>query len=234
MGRLFYQVLLLLSLSTCLDGQYYSPGLTAADADWLEQFLFNGVEWRPAYSMVTGHEFFLSREYLNADITVEGIRFSNVRIRYDICNDDVIILYMAALPVTLNSDRVDEFTIHHGDTARRFVNFGQLFPEFGGFAEVLYEGGSTFVARYTKVVSLNSTKTSYAQFRENTRYYYIINGTCSQVINRGTFLKLMGDYETTVRRFIRQNNILISRFSPSGFGIAAAFYDSLVAREVPE
>lgn len=234
MRKLFARCLILLSLSTCLAGQHLSPGQKEADPDWLEQFLFNGVEWRPGYAMVTGHEFFLTKEYLNADITLEGVRFSNVRLRYDICNNNVILLWKAAFPIILSRERIDEFTIRHEGTARRFVNYRTVCPELGGFAEVLYAGGSTFAARYTKVVSLNSTQSSYAQFREYTRYYYMINHTCNQIRNRGAFLKLMGDHEPAVRRFIRQNNILLGSFSPAGFGIAAAFYDTLVAKEVAE
>lgn len=234
MRKLFAQCLILLSLSTCLAGQHLSPGQAEADPDWLEQFLYNGVEWLPGFAMVKGHEFFLTKEYLNADITIEGVRFSNVRLRYDICNDNVILLWKAAFPIILSRERIDEFTVRHEGTTRRFVNFGSIFPESGGFSEVLYAGGTTFVARYTKVVSLNATPSSYAQFSEYTRYYYLINNTCTQIRNRGAFLKLMGDHEPDVRRYIRHNNILLGSFSPAGFGIAAAFYDTLVAREVVE
>lgn len=234
MRKLFSLCFILLSLSTFIAGQHYSPGQKEAYPDWLDQFLYSGVEWLPGYTMVTGHEFFLTKEYVNADITLEGISFSNVRIRYDICSDNVIILWKTTFPITLSSERIDEFTIRHEGATVRFVNFRKVCPEFGGFAEVLYAGGSTFVARHTKVVSYNSTQSSYAQFREYTRYYYMINGICNQIRNRGTFLKMMGGHETAVKRFIRQNNILISNFSPAGFGIAAAFYDSLVEEEVIE
>jgi hypothetical protein len=205
-----------------------------ADPDWLEQFLYNGVEWRPGYPLVTGHQFFLTKEYVNAEITIDGMRFSDVRIRYDVCNDDVILLWKNIFPIALSMDRLDEFTILHDGAATRFVNFRNAFPEFEGFAEVMYEGTSTFVAKHTKVVSINSSQSTYAQFREYTRYYYLINGTCTQVRNRGTFLNLMGEHEQDVRRFIRQNNIIIGSLSPAGFGVAAAYYDSLVAKEVKE
>jgi hypothetical protein len=234
MRKLFSLCLVLISVSTSLDGQHYSPGLKEADPDWLEQYLYNGVEWRPGFPLVTGHEFFLTKEYVDADITLEGISFKNVRLRYDICSDKVIILWKATFPIALSKERIDEFTIRHEGIARRFVNFRHHCPEFRGFAEVLYAGSSTFVARYTKVVSHNSSLSSYAQFRDYTKYYYMINGSCYQIRNRKTFLNLMGDNEAEVKRFIRQNNILMSSFSPSGFGIAAAFYDSLVAKEVIE
>jgi hypothetical protein len=221
-------------MGTCLAGQHYAPGLKEADPDWLEQFLYSGVEWRPGYAIVTGHQFFLTKEYVNADITVEGITFSNLRIRYDICNDDVILLWSNTFPIALSMERIDEFTIYYEGTARRFVNFRNACPEFEGYAEVLYEGSSAFVARHTKVVSINSSQSSYAQFRDYTRYYYLINGTCSQIRNRGAFLNMMGEHEPEVRRFLRQNNILVSSLSPAGFGVAAAYYDSLAAKEVKE
>lgn len=234
MVKYLFNCAMLLSLSICLAGQHISPGHQQADPDWLEQFLYNGIEWRPAYAMVTGHEFFLTKEYVSADITVEGIRFNNVSMRYDICNDNLIILWKAVFPIVLSRERIDEFTVLHEGNARRFVNIRNDCAEFSGFAEVLYEGSSTFVARYTKVVSINATQSSYANFREYTRYYYMIDGTCNLIRNRAAFLQLMGDHEQDVRRFIRQNNILISSFSPAGYGIAAAFRDSLANKEATE
>lgn len=231
MRNFFIQFTALLSLSVCLSGQHLSPGQQQADPDWLEQFLYNGIEWRPGFATVTGHEFFITKEYLNADITIEGIRFNDVRIRYDICNDHVILLWKATFPIVLSRERIDEFTIRHEGSARRFVNYRSNCAEFRGFAEVLYEGSSTFVTRYSKVVSINATQSSYATFREYNRYYYMIDGTCNPIRNRAAFLKLLGDHEQDVRRFIRQNNILISSFSPAGYGIAAAFRDSLVNKE---
>ncbi len=226
--------LMLLYPGICLHGQHYSPGLAKGDPDWLEQLLYNGVEWRPAYPLASGHEFFLSREYLTGDIKLDGIVFRNVRMRYDINGDNVIILWQTTFPIALLSDRIEEFTLRYNGTERRFVNFHDMYPEFHGFAEVLYSGTSIFVARHTKVISYNSSQSSYAQFRDYTRYFYIVNGTCNQVRSRRAFLKLMGDYEHQVRRYTKQNDIFLSIISPTGFGLAAAFYDSLTERNTTD
>jgi len=226
--------IILLFLSTFVAGQHYSPGQNEADPDWLEQFLYSGVEWRPEFHMVSGHEFFLTSEYLDADITVEGISFRNVRIRYDICNDNVIILWKSNFPIALSRQRIDGFTVRHDGTERRFVNYHDAFPEFSGFAEVLYSGGTTFVARHTKALNYNPSSTTFSQFMDYTKYFYMINGTCNQVKSRRTFLKLMGDHEQEVKRYIRQNNILMSNFSPAGFSAVAAYHDSLVAKRAIE
>lgn len=225
---------ILFSLNTFLSGQYYSPGQNEADPDWLEQFLYSGVEWSPEFHMVSGHEFFLTSEYLNADITVEGISFSNVRIRYDICNDNVIILWKSTFPIALSRQRIDGFTVRHEGTERRFVNYRDAYPDFRGFAEVLYTGGTTFVARHTKSLNHNPSSTAFSQFMDYTKYFYMISGTFSQVKSRRAFLKLMGDHEQDAKRYIRQNNILISNFSPAGFSTVAAYYDSLVAKKAAE
>jgi len=231
MRKIFSLCLILLHLGLFLHGQHYSPGYTNADPDWLEQFLYNGAEWRPTYQQVTGHEFFFTKEYLTGDITLEGIRFRDIRMRYDISGDYIIILWQTSFPIALLSERIDEFTIRYEGKESRFVNFRNIYPQFNGFAEVLYSGSGIFVARHTKTISYNSSLSSYAQFMDYTKYYYMVNGICTQIRSRRTFLKLMGDYEHDVKKYIRQNGIFLSTTSPAGFGIAAAYYDSLIARE---
>ena len=41
----------------------------------------------------------------------------------------------------------------------------------------------------------------------------------------------MGEYEAAVRKFIRQHKVFISIVSPKGFGIAAAYFDSLTGQK---
>jgi len=84
------------------------------------------------------------------------------------------------------------------------------------------------VARHTKVIGRNTSMSSYAQFRESTQYYLITGGNALQIRNRGSLLNMLGVHKEEVRRYIRQNHILVSRSSPEGFGVAAAYYDSLV------
>ncbi len=201
------------------------------DSAWYDQLLYNGVEWLPVMQMVDGNEYFLTSEFLYGSLTIEGIVFKEVRMKYDIFNDNIIILYKNFLPIIINSKKVDEFTLAYDGTIRRFINTREKYPIIRGFAEVLYKGKSPVVAKYNKVVTKNPTLSHYAEFREDIRYYFIVDGNCYQIRNRSSFLKHMGEYEVAVKKFIRQQKVFVSIISPEGFGKAAAYFDSLTGRE---
>lgn len=232
MRALFLFSIILLTLQ--LTGQHYSPGPGEPDADWLEQHLYKGIEWQPLYPSATGHEFFLTNNYITGDITSEGIEYSGIRMKYDICNDNLILLWQSTFPIIIDRKRTDSFILKYDGRERRFINSDGLCSDIQGFAEVLHSGHSMVLARYTKVLSINASLSSYEQFRENTKYYYVVNGTCSQIRSTKAFYDMMGDFKREVRRYIRQKNVVVSRLFPEGFALAAARYDALVTGESKE
>lgn len=206
----------------------------SADAAWYDQLLYSGVEWHPAMPMAAGHEFFLTSEALSGTVIIDGITFKNVRMKYDICNDGIIVLWKNGSPIIIDSKKVDEFTVVYNGLPRRFINLRETYPGIRGFAEIMYQGTSSVIAKHIKFVSKNPAGANYAEFTEETKYYLVVNGNCFQVRNRSSFLDLMGEYEVPVRKFLRQKNLYLSNNSPEGFINAAAFYDSLTAIAKPE
>lgn len=226
-------LLLILSISV-LNAQEPQTFHNSTDSAWYDQLLYNGTEWRPTMHLVDGHEFFLTSEFLHGSVTIEGITFNEIRMRYDICNDHIIILWKNTFPLVIDSKNVDEFTFTYNGVLRKFVNLGDKYPVIKGFAEVLYKGKSLVVVKYTKVISKNPTQVHYSEFREDTRYYFIVNGNCCQIRNKSSFLKAMGENEIAVRKFIRQQKVFVSIVSPGGFGIAATYFDSLPGKKRPD
>lgn len=224
--RCLYLILTLL-FTISAGGQHVVPGYSVADPVWLEQLLFRGEEWHPGMTSVTGNEFLMSEDYLDAELTVSGFVFPGQKIRYDIYRDQVVILWKDINALVMGSNDVDEFSIIAGDSRRRFINLREGYPGLRGFAEVIYSGKSMLVAKHIKVIGKNSSLTSYAQFREHTKYYFISGGRCMPVRSRRAFLEMFGEHRNEVRRYIHQNQIDMSRYSPGGFGLAAAYYDSL-------
>ncbi len=224
---------LFLSISA-LKAQNPQMSPVSSDAAWYDQLLYSGVEWHPAMQMAAGHEFFLTSEALSGTVTIDGITFKDVRLKYDIFNDGIIVLWKNGSPIIIDSKKVDEFTIVYNGIPERFVNLRETYPGISGFAEILYQGTSSVIARHIKVVSKNPAGANYAEFREETKYYLVLNGSCFQVRNRSSFLDLMGEYEIPVRKFIRQKNLYLSNSSPAGFINAAVFYDSLTAKTKTE
>lgn len=206
----------------------------SADAAWYDQLLYSGVEWHPAMPMAAGHEFFLTSEPLPGSVSIDGITFKDVHMKYDIFNDNLIVMWRNSSPIIIDSKKVDEFTVVYNGIPRKFVNLRDTYPVIRGFAEILYQGTSSVIARHIKVVLKNPAGANYEEFSEEMKYYLVLNGSCFQVRNRSSFLDLMGEYEIPVRKFIRQKNLYLSNNSPEGFINAAIFYDSLTAKAKPE
>lgn len=228
MGKTILNLLLLLLFAVPVRGQHLAPGYSEADPSWLEQLLYRGVEWRPRMTVAAGDEFFLADAWLDGTVTIKGLTFTGRKLRYDIFNDRLVILWKDIQALVISSDEVDAFSILNGTSARRFINLRDDYMGISGFAEIIYTGGSMIVARHTKVIGRNTSMSSYAQYRESTHYYLITGGNALQIRNRGSFLNMLGEHKEEVRRYIRQNHILVGRASPEGFGVAAAFYDSLL------
>jgi hypothetical protein len=226
---------LFLVLSIC-TARAQNPQMSPlnADADWYDQLLYSGVEWQPAMPMAAGHEFFLTSDALSGTVSIDGIIFRDVRMKYDIFNDGLIVLWKNGSPIVIDSKKVDEFTIVYNGLPRRFFNLRETYPGIRGFAEIMYQGASSVIAKHIKVVSKNPAAANYAEFREETKYYLVLNGSCCQVKNRSSFLDLMGEYEIPVRKYIRQKNLYLSPASPEGFILAAVYYDSLTVNTKPE
>ena len=226
---------LFLILSICTArAQNLQMSTLNADADWYDQVLYSGVEWQPAMPMAAGHEFFLTSDALSGTVSIDGIIFRDVRLKYDIFNDGLIVLWKNGSPIVIDNKKVDEFTIVYNGLPRRFVNLRETYPGIRGFAEIMYQGSSSVIAKHLKVVSKNPAGANYLEFMEDTRYYLELKGNCSQVKNRSSFLDLMGEYEIPVRKYIRQKNLYLSPASPEGFILAAVYYDSLTVNTKPE
>lgn len=228
MRKTILNLLLFILFAVSVSGQHLAPGYGEADPVWLEQLLYRGVEWRPRMTVAEGNEFFMADAWLDGTVTLHGLTFTGMKLRYDIFNDRLVILWKDIQALVVSSDEVDAFSIGYGASARRFINLRDDYRGISGFAEVIYKGSSMVVARHIKVIGKNTSMSSYAQFRENTHYYLITGGNGLQIRNRGSFLNMLGVHEAEVKRYVRQNHILVGRSSPEGFGVAAEYYDSLV------
>jgi hypothetical protein len=226
-------LLLVLSISA-IRAQNPQMSPMSADDAWYDQLLYSGVEWQPAMQTAAGDEFFLTPEPLYGTVLIDGVLFRDVRMKYDIFNDNLIVLWKNGSPIITDSRKVDEFTMVYNGLPRKFVNLRETYSGIRGFAEILYHGASPVIAKHIKVVSRSAAAANYAEFREEAKYYLVLNGNCFQVKNRSSFLDLLGEYELPVKKYIRQKNLYLSPASPEGFVLAAVYYDSLTVSVKPE
>ncbi len=170
------------------------------DTTWLKQQIRNGRIWENRYGRVSGHEYFLTEALCEGRVTVNGREFKNLLLRYDILNDDPVLMVHPDLFIMLNSEAAGEFTIICQNREYRFVNFGEA-----GYYLVLYDGKTKLLRKYVKTVKKQSYDNLYATFIEESTDYILSGGTFHTVKNRKDVALALAGKEKEVREFIRRN-----------------------------
>ncbi|MRR23873.1 hypothetical protein EG830_12930, partial [bacterium] len=93
MRKTILNLLLFILFAVSVSGQHLAPGYGEADPVWLEQLLYRGVEWRPRMTVAEGNEFFMADAWLDGTVTLHGLTFTGMKLRYDIFNDRLVILW---------------------------------------------------------------------------------------------------------------------------------------------
>ena len=75
------------------------------------QILYNGRAWRNLYYKIKGDQFLFSPEFLPGSVTIEGKTFSNLQLKYDIYNDELIIITDNGIILQLNKEMIDLFSM---------------------------------------------------------------------------------------------------------------------------
>ena len=83
--------------------------------------LLNGRIWMNRYSKVTGNQFYLSDEYLKGSVFIKGHRYDNLDLRYDICNDELVLKYGTWPVIFMNKELVDSFSLSF-DKVYKIIN----------------------------------------------------------------------------------------------------------------
>ena len=170
------------------------------DTTWLKQQIRNGRIWENRYGQVSGHEYFLTEALCEGRVTVNGREFINLLLRYDILNDNLVIMIHPDLFIVMNSEAAGEFTLTCQNREYRFVNFGEA-----GYFLVLYDGKTKLLRKYVKTVKKQSYDNLYATFVEESTEYILSGGTLHPVRNRKDAALALAWKEKEVREFIRRN-----------------------------
>jgi hypothetical protein len=170
------------------------------DTTWLKQQIRNGRIWENRYGQISGHEYFLTEALCEGSVTVNGRVYNNLLLRYDIVNDDPVLMVHPDLFIILNREVAGEFTLVCQNREYRFVSFGET-----GYYLVLYNGKTKLLRKYVKTVKKQSFDNLYATFTEESTDYILSGGTFHPVRTRKDVVLALAGNEKEVRDFIRRN-----------------------------
>ncbi|MCJ7448630.1 MAG: hypothetical protein MUO72_13150 [Bacteroidales bacterium] len=192
-----------------------------------KQLIYNGRIWHNLYIRVNGDPFFLSGDFLTGNVFFNGREFQNLKIKYDICNDEVILYVNPQTIITLNKEMIEEFTIEYQNRLHHVLNMGNDSASLlNGYVNVLYDGPTALFVKYIKKVDIQSLNRVNDEFYQQHRIYIRKDSAIVQVSGRRELFNLLGDRKTEIRSYIKRDRLNVIRKDPDSFVPVLQFYDS--------
>jgi hypothetical protein len=180
----------------------------------LDQNLINGVKFYKSPEAVSGNEFFLDDKSSSGQITVNGISYPNVFLKYDLVEQNVILEYDyppgGKMQIIIDKEKISEFEIFE----RTFKKY--RFPSTGEhFFQILTAGDLVCLIYWTKirVPSTSSMQYAYLYSEENRKTYLLIGNQLFQFAGQRSFLKLFPEHKDEIKKFIKRHQLEIRNIS---------------------
>jgi len=210
-----------------IDSMSSVPGGVAM-SDTIElQILNNGRAWRNLYYKIKGDQFLYSPEFLPGSVTIEGRTFNNLKLKYDIYNDELIMITDNGIIIQLNKEMVASFSMIFDDV----YNFKKLevdtLNSLSGYVNVLYEGNTSLYVKYRKEILILAVDNTFDLFNQTSRIYIKKDGVIYRIGSKGEFLNLLKDHKQEIHKFLKSNKIHVSKSNPESMAQVIEFYEKL-------
>ncbi len=205
--------------------------INASDKNYGPSDLLNlGEIYRPERSNAGGNPFFLNEDRLTL-IDVKGYVFKNVRARYNLESDQLILLAGldsgATVRITAKENWVTSFSFNN----YHFVNMAQFLPalHLSGYFELVYSGKmSLFIKRKKTFINTYNDVTPYGFYSEiKTSFYISDKVNFIAVKNKKAFLKLYPNNKKEIKKYLKDNKIKFTKSSNEQLTKLMRFCDEL-------
>jgi hypothetical protein len=161
-------------------------------------------------------------------VSISGREFTNLKIKYDIFSDELMIPLNLTDILQLNKEIVDSFTIDFENKVYKFTKFPEdTLKKFGGYLNELYKGKSALYVKYKKSILTNLTDKSDGEFMQIHKIYFIKDDIVYPITSLHNLLKILNKDEMQIKIFIRENKLKISNKMPESFVPVIRYFDSL-------
>lgn len=173
--------------------------------------LVNGRSYIPFHYNAKGHPYFLSKKCFSSSLIINGKKYDNQEILYNIDIEKIILNTTIdngeKVLLVLNSEFIDSFNIGE----HNFLNGAKYFPEgkFPGFVELVYKGSFSVLIQHQKsFVTQYTTNTPNGFFSGLKSTNYISNkGGLTKLATKKNLLDYFPEHKKEIKKFIRNNNI---------------------------
>jgi hypothetical protein len=218
------------SLSAC-SGINEFP---AAGISWFpdslrdRQQVYNGVLWSNTHRRINGDPFLFTNIFLPGEVSIDGRKFTDIKIRYDIYSDEIMAPRDLDQIICLNKEMIDSFSIVFEGKVNRFIKVdGDTVTGFNGYLQRLYEGESALYVKYEKRIFTEVTSLSDGEFYQVQTVFLVTEGKYHEIRKLKDILRIAGDDKKLIRDYLRENRISAGRKVPESFVPVVRYFDTL-------
>ncbi len=193
------------------------------------QILYNGRVWQNQFSNTDGDQFFVSPDFSTGDVGVDGFDFDSIKIKYDLINDELLLLKEDGTIIVLNKEMINSFRLSYDDNIFKFVNFNSSSSvNLDGYCHLLYDGKIKVYAKYAKELIPTTITNGLPRFSQINKVYILKDGKIHRADNRRELLNLFaeGEEQAMLKKYMRTNQIIISRNDPDSFRRVIEYYET--------
>lgn len=158
---------------------------------------------------IKGHPFLDDNSWEEGMVQLEGLRFENLLLKYDIETDKIILKYISGdnkeSQIALAKKRVDYFRINN----RIFTRVpGTGLKEEGHFYELLSDGKLSFLLMHTKtLVPTNGTGMTNYKYSQKSKQYFLLNNELIPFRSVASIYKFFPSYKKEMKEYIKSSGL---------------------------
>lgn len=181
-------------------------------------FILNGRVWRNLHTRVRGHQFYLTDDYLKADINFNGRLFKDQKVKYDILNDELILSIDSHPVIIMNKEMVENFTLHYFSQDLYFFNAGtDTTSLLKGYINVLYDGPTALYVKQSKMIQPLAVEGRFDEFYEERKIFIKKDGEIIPVNTRRSLFESLSEREQELKSFIKRSKIKVTNKDPYSY-----------------
>jgi hypothetical protein len=166
---------------------------------------------------------------MQGSVTIDGYSFDSVYLRYDIYTDELLLLKNDGTVIQLNRELIDSFSLTFNNETSEFKNFG-IDPQgsLSGYCNVFYDGRIKIYVKFMKEILSTTITSGLPKFNQVNRIYVKKDGQVYRTDSRKELLDLFAndDDKVLLKKYIRNNQIRISRNDPASFRQVIEYYEA--------
>jgi len=167
--------------------------------------VYNGIKYVDYNAYYVGNAYFNNTNFQNTTLYYDGSKFENVPALYDMYRETVVVKYKdTSDKISLINAKLDSFNM----SGHRFIHVDEEGTTKPGFYELLYEGKTQLLKKYTvNIEDDKSEGVTKHRFYQNATYYLYRNGVYSSISGGSALLSQLKDKRKQLNEYLSVNKL---------------------------